>query len=130
MYHWDYSVSPQAICPTSCHSAKTVQISHNNFSGNLPDVLGKAKYLLFLDASSNSFTGPMPNFCDPAVFNRSKSYCHGAQQPDDGCVPRLQGLWLSDNKLSGSIPDTLLFCYNMLALSIDGNQLTGPLPLP
>jgi hypothetical protein len=63
---------------------------------------------LFL--SSNTFTGPVPN----KIGRASGSL--------------LRGLYLSDNKLDGSLPDTLCNLTMLEALFVDTNQLTGSIP--
>jgi hypothetical protein len=71
-------------------------------------VLSDFTETLFL--SSNNFTGPVPT----TIGRASGSL--------------LRGLYLSDNKLDGSLPEALCNLTLLEALFVDTNQLTGSIP--
>jgi len=63
--------------------------------------------ILFL--SANEFTGPIPT---------------SIGQSENG----LRGLYLSENKLEGEIPESICDYVNLEALFVDENRLSGSLP--
>jgi Leucine-rich repeat (LRR) protein len=85
---------------------KILDLSHNNFFGNLP-LLNQLSNLEILNLSFNNFTGNLPNF------------------PGMG---KLVSLLLNDNNLFGTIPNLV----NMNSLSerlwLQNNKFTGTLP--
>ncbi|KAF8021068.1 hypothetical protein BT93_G1479 [Corymbia citriodora subsp. variegata] len=91
------------ICGQS--NLKIIDVSNNNFSGNLPSQFGNFKDLEFLDLSWNSISGPIPTSV--------------------GQLLSLRTLQLSSNKLSGNIPESIGQLSNLETMDIHGNQLDG-----
>ncbi|XP_056164048.1 receptor-like protein EIX1 [Syzygium oleosum] len=91
------------ICEQS--NLKTIDVSGNNFSGQLPNQFGNFKDLEFLDFSWNSISG-----CIPAIVGRLSS---------------LRKLYLSSNKLSGNLPESTGRLFNLEEMDIRNNQLEG-----
>jgi len=90
-----------------------VDLAHNKLSGPIPKWLGGitltgaangALNLMF-----NQFTGSFPG-----------ELCN--------IKPKLLGLWLDHNKLSGPIPAAIGNCTQLWTLSVVDNELSGPLP--
>jgi Leucine-rich repeat (LRR) protein len=90
-----------------------VDLAHNKLSGPIPKWLGRitltgaangALNLMF-----NQFTGSFPG-----------ELCN--------IKPKLLGLWLDYNKLSGPIPAAIGNCTQLWTLSVVDNELSGPLP--
>ncbi|GER48993.1 leucine-rich receptor-like protein kinase family protein [Striga asiatica] len=100
---------PQSLA--SCSALELLDLSANNFSGELPvDIFLKLTNLRFLLLSSNNFIG---NF--PESFSKLTS---------------LETLDVSSNNISGSIPANL--CRepgnSLRLLYLQNNILTGPIP--
>ncbi|KAM3689885.1 hypothetical protein ACJW31_09G079500 [Castanea mollissima] len=87
----------------------SIDISHNHFSGSLPEELGKLKSLVVLNFSHNALTGQIP--------------------ASMGNLTMLESLDLSRNNLTGKIPlqlaDGLIF---LSFLNLSFNQLVGQIP--
>ena len=79
----------------------------NDLEGRLPTSLGNLTNLTYLDISRNNFDGPIP---------------------DLSRLTSLEGLYLQENALSGSIPTTLGSLTKLQELFLWGNQLTGEIP--
>lgn len=134
--------SPAA--PTASQALTAMDLSNNQLSGALPAL---PPALRSLDVSNNSLTGPLPVFGpalemlsadnnllggDVASLNLSTiQYLSLANNSLSGLLTsgllssqRLLLLDLSDNVLSGSLPQALALPATM-ALFLGGNQLTG-----
>lgn len=85
-------------------------IRPNRYGDANPFISGSTE-ILFL--SSNEFTGPIPTAIGrPAGMSGSP----------------LRGLYLSENKLDGVIPESICDYAKLEALFVDENQLTGSIP--
>ncbi|KAK3421198.1 hypothetical protein EUGRSUZ_H04984, partial [Eucalyptus grandis] len=91
------------ICGQS--NLKTIDVSGNNFSGQLPNQFGNFKDLEFLDFSWNLISGSIP-----AIV---------------GHLSSLRKLCLSSNKLSGYLPESIGQLFNLEEMDIRNNQLEG-----
>ncbi|KAH1046059.1 hypothetical protein J1N35_036843 [Gossypium stocksii] len=89
----------------SMTSLTTLTLSQNMFSGLIPKEVGMLKSLSELDLSNNTFSGQIPTSI--------------------GNLTRLSELSLRDNSLSGPIPPTY---SNLTNVQLSNNHLTGPLP--
>ncbi|KAL6124516.1 hypothetical protein ACLB2K_077028 [Fragaria x ananassa] len=88
---------------------RIIDLSSNNFSGNIPEFIGKLGGIWSLNISSNNLTGSIPS----SLSN----------------LTRLESLDLSHNKLSGGIPRQLAkLDYWIQIFNVSHNNLTGPLP--
>ncbi|KAK9911020.1 hypothetical protein M0R45_034947 [Rubus argutus] len=85
-----------------------IDISINNFEGQIPDFIGKLKGLWSLNISGNTLTGEIPSSL--------------------GNLTRLESLDLSKNKLSGEIPQILAQLDFLTKFNVSYNNLTGPVP--
>ncbi|XP_004496493.1 receptor-like protein EIX2 isoform X2 [Cicer arietinum] len=98
------------------HSLVILDISYNNIEGKIPQSIGNICTLLYFDASDNRLSGELSSF-----IHNNYSKCIGN-------VSSLQALWLSNNKISGMLPDlSVLSSLNDLVL--DGNQFIGEIPI-
>ncbi|KAF7851241.1 hypothetical protein BT93_L4286 [Corymbia citriodora subsp. variegata] len=93
--------------PLSCvqSKGKIFDVSHNNFSGDLPNQFGDFKELEFLDLSWNSISGSIPT--------------------NLGELSSLKELHLNNNKLSGTIPESIGQLSNLKELYFGHNLLSG-----
>ncbi|KAI3819095.1 hypothetical protein L1987_12918 [Smallanthus sonchifolius] len=86
----------------------SVDISSNQFSGELPSTIGRLKALRVLNVSYNDFTGSIP----PSIRNLSQ----------------LESLDMSWNKLTREIPYALTSLPFLSTFNVSYNQLTGRIP--
>ncbi|GLT57589.1 hypothetical protein SLA2020_305520 [Shorea laevis] len=87
----------------------SIDLSANQFRGEIPDVIGKLSSLKGLNLSHNNLTGPI-----------SRSL---------GNLTNLEWLDLSSNELVGEIPDELVSLTQLAVLNLSNNHLVGRIPL-
>ncbi|KAK1364378.1 hypothetical protein POM88_039939 [Heracleum sosnowskyi] len=85
-----------------------LDLSSNQLNGVIPKSFGNSSSLQVADFSSNNFTGNLEDFLS-------------------GPFPLLKELYMSENQLTGSMPDITLHS-NLLELEVNSNQLNGYLP--
>uniref|UniRef100_A0A6N2KNT5 Leucine-rich repeat-containing N-terminal plant-type domain-containing protein n=1 Tax=Salix viminalis TaxID=40686 RepID=A0A6N2KNT5_SALVM len=81
-----------------------LSMSKNNFSGGIPSSFGKMSSLQVLDLSENNISGTLP--------------------PCFSSLP-LVHVYLSHNKLQGSLEDAFHNSFELITLDLSHNQLTG-----
>ncbi|KAF1871810.1 hypothetical protein Lal_00020605 [Lupinus albus] len=86
-----------------------VDLSRNNFSGDISVIMNWEGTLEAIDLSSNRLSGSLP----PILGTHSK----------------LSRVDLSLNELTGSIPGSLVTSSSLTSLNLSGNKFTGALPL-
>ncbi|KAL3531671.1 hypothetical protein ACH5RR_005192 [Cinchona calisaya] len=86
----------------------SIDLSCNNFEGNIPETIGELKELYVLNLSNNALTGTIP-----------KSF---------GNLKQLGSLDLSMNHLSGIIPAELAGLTFLSFLNLSFNQFLGKIP--
>lgn len=87
---------------------ESINLSSNQLSGEIPsDIFSSSNSLRFLNLSNNNFTGPVPI----------------------GSLSRLEILDLSNNMLSGKIPEEIGSFSGLKVLDLGGNVLVGEIPL-
>ena len=86
----------------------SIDLSRNNFEGEIPEVMGDLTLLNVLNLSGNGFTGHIPSSL--------------------GQLGQLESLDLSTNKLSGEIPTQLASLNFLSVLNLSFNQLVGRIP--
>ncbi|KAF7088811.1 hypothetical protein CFC21_091880 [Triticum aestivum] len=87
---------------------KSLDLSNNKFTGEIPLNIGQLKGLLSVNLSFNDLTGQIP-----------QSICK---------LTKLQELDLSSNNLTGGIPAALSNLNFLSAFNISHNDLEGPIP--
>ncbi|XP_024157340.2 receptor-like protein 43 [Rosa chinensis] len=85
---------------------RILDLSYNDFSGKIPEFIGKLEGIWSLNLSNNILTGRIPS---------SLSNLSG-----------LESLDLSHNKLSGEIPQQLAQLDSLTKFNVSHNNLTGP----
>ncbi|CAL5328079.1 unnamed protein product [Camellia sinensis] len=85
-----------------------IDLSKNNFEGEIPKIIGRLNSIRELNLSHNSLTGHIP----ASLAN----------------VTMLEGLDLSSNKLTGEIPQQLRNLISLEVLNLSQNRLIGPIP--
>lgn len=91
---------------SSLTQLQSLVLSHNGFSGELPDELWSIPSLQFLDVSANNFTGLLPNVSSTAVataalLNISMNLLYGGLTP---VIGRFNLTDLSGNYFEGPVP--------------------------
>ncbi|KAG8485004.1 hypothetical protein CXB51_021775 [Gossypium anomalum] len=86
----------------------SMDLSNNQFSGEIPEDVGRLISLQMLNFSYNNFTGPIP-----ASFRN---------------LVALESLDLSSNKFSGGIPSQMTKLTFLAVLNLSNNKLVGPIP--
>ncbi|XP_060667236.1 receptor-like protein 9DC3 [Ziziphus jujuba] len=86
----------------------TIDLSKNNFEGEIPKLLGNLRSLKGLNFSHNKLTGSIP--------------------PSLGNLSSLEWLDLSSNQLVGRIPQQLTDITFLEVLNLSNNSLDGPIP--
>ncbi|XP_052883629.1 receptor-like protein Cf-9 [Gossypium arboreum] len=85
-----------------------IDLSNNQFEGEIPKVIGKLNLLKGLNLSHNNLNGGIPTSI--------------------GNLTNLEWLDLSSNRLSGTIPNRLADLPFLSSLNVSGNQLHGQIP--
>ena len=86
----------------------TIDLSQNNFEGEIPDVIGELHALKGLNLSHNRLTGPIPQSL--------------------GNLANLESLDLSSNMLASEIPTELTDLNYLAVLNLSRNHLVGAIP--
>ncbi|KAL8090455.1 receptor-like protein 7 [Apium graveolens] len=87
---------------------KYIDLSSNQFEGNIPETIGELEMLNLLNLSHNAFTGSIPS--------------------SFGNLKQLEALDLSVNKIKGTIPRELGSLTFLSSLNLSYNQLAGKIP--
>ena len=100
-----------------------LNLSSNQFSGSIPSEIGNLTNLTSLNLSSNQFSGDIPI----EVFNLLN--LEGGIEPALMGTVFYPGLDLSDNSLSGIIPEQIASFEKISSIDLSNNQLAGSLPV-
>ncbi|PON84853.1 NAD(P)-binding domain containing protein [Trema orientale] len=99
-------------------SLADLELSNNEIQGGIPSSIGKLCNLTLFSMSNNSLTETLPESLEETQNCVSRSP-----------LPSLRYLDLSDNRLSGRIPEWLGQLENLIELNLYDNLLHGPIPL-
>ncbi|KAJ6403882.1 hypothetical protein OIU84_012139 [Salix udensis] len=129
--HNEFSGSvPQGA--SAIHNLKELQLQGNRFSGSLPGDIGLCPHLNRLDLSSNRFSGALPEslqrLSSMNFFSLSKNMLAGEFPQWIGSLTNLEYLDLSSNGLTGSIPSSIGDLKSLRYLSLSNNKLFGIIP--
>lgn len=133
MPHWFWSLTPQLY---------ELDLALNAIRGNVPSALQftSPKYLLpfrdfnfigvLVDLSFNFFEGPLPRSVANVEYLRLSNNSFSGSLPQDIHItmPKLKGLYLSMNNLSGTIPLELCQSKYLEELDVSMNLLIGEFP--
>ncbi|KAM7489870.1 hypothetical protein LguiB_027354 [Lonicera macranthoides] len=119
--HWFWDLSPRL---------RYLNISDNHIHGVLPDLSLKFVKLVQIDLSSNRFEGPIP------LFPRNLSSLNLSKNTFSGSIISLciiltdflSFLDLSDNLLSGEVPDCWIDANRLIILDLSNNNLSQKIP--
>ncbi|KAJ7008675.1 inactive leucine-rich repeat receptor-like protein kinase [Populus alba x Populus x berolinensis] len=129
--HNEFSGSvPQGV--SAIHFLKELHLQGNRFSGPLPGDIGLCPHLNRLDLSRNLFSGALPEslqrLSSMSFFSLSKNMLAGEFPQWIGSLTNLVYLDLSSNALTGSIPSSIGNLKSLRFLSLSNNKLVGIIP--
>ncbi|XP_023917379.2 receptor-like protein EIX2 isoform X1 [Quercus suber] len=107
-----------------------LDLSNNHIYGRLPNVSTKRLNELAIDLSANSLEGPLPHFPTNLTFlNLSKNQFSGSISS----LCKINGqllayLDLSNNRLSGRLPNCFMQWPKLIILNLAGNHFFGEVP--
>ncbi|KAK6793088.1 hypothetical protein RDI58_012169 [Solanum bulbocastanum] len=120
---WFWNLSPKV---------QHMNLSRNNFRGEVPQVTSRLASLEKLDLSQNNFHGPLPHFSSKMkMLILSRNSFNGAISPVcESLVVNnsLMFLDLSVNFLSGTLSDCWRYGNNLAVLKLSYNNLSGEIP--
>ncbi|KAF3948472.1 hypothetical protein CMV_025535 [Castanea mollissima] len=107
-----------------------LNISSNQIHGQLPNVLAKGLHGLAIDLSANRLEGTLPLFPTNLTFlNLSKNRFSGSISSLCKINAQLLAfLDLSDNILSGRLPNCFMHWRKLIVLNLAGNNFFGEVP--
>ncbi|KAL3733454.1 hypothetical protein ACJRO7_022904 [Eucalyptus globulus] len=117
---------PSSICQLS--SLLSLDLSNNNFSGNMP----QCSQIQELNLQNNSFQGPLPSsicqWSSLSSLDLSNNNFSGNLPQCFGNLTDLSYLDLSSNKLQGPLPCSLVKCMDLSSLILSHNQFNDIFP--
>ncbi|KAL3737083.1 hypothetical protein ACJRO7_025930 [Eucalyptus globulus] len=109
-----------------------LQLSVNNFEGEIPEGVADYRNLVLLDLSGNQLSGFVPDRLGELpklqVLDLSVNKLSGSFPDRLVELPKLQVLVLSSNHLDGKIPDSLAKMQTLSRFSANQNNFSGPIP--
>ncbi|XP_062189540.1 probable LRR receptor-like serine/threonine-protein kinase At1g74360 [Phragmites australis] len=109
-----------------------LDLSFNEFSGELPPEVADMKSLKYLMLAWNNFSGKIPpaygRITELQAMDLSYNKLTGGIPASLGNLTSLLWLMLAGNQLSGEIPPEIGNCTSLLWLNLADNQLTGKIP--
>ncbi|VVA11992.1 PREDICTED: probable LRR receptor [Prunus dulcis] len=111
-----------------------IDLSRNSFVGHIPPSFANFQKLLSMDLSNNLLNGSisteifqnLPSLS--TILNLSNNFLSGPLPEEIGLLGSVVTIDLSDNRLSGLIPNTIGKCTSLEGLLMARNKLSGPLP--
>ncbi|KAH7661107.1 Non-specific serine/threonine protein kinase protein [Dioscorea alata] len=128
--------------PLLTGSCIILDLSKNQFDGNLSVIVKWGDEIEYIDVSHNQLTGPIPYLTSQLpsgvqsstgksnlkVLKLSGNHFNGSFPDDVGSLTAMQNLDISANNFSGSLPSTISKLRSLGVLDISQNLFSGPLP--
>ncbi|XP_015958238.1 receptor-like kinase TMK4 [Arachis duranensis] len=113
-------------------SLQNLRLSYNNLTGALPKSLASSSIInLWLNNQQNGLSGTIEVLSN--MTQLSQLWLHKNQFtggiPDLSKCDSLFDLQLRDNKLTGVVPSSLMALPSLKNVSLDNNELQGPVPV-
>ncbi|KAK9265822.1 hypothetical protein L1049_001789 [Liquidambar formosana] len=122
---------PQGV--SAIHNLKELQLQRNRFSGPLPADIGLCPHLKRLDFSDNGFIGELPESLQRLDSLTSFSLANNMLTGDFPqwmvSMSSLEYIDLSGNGLTGTLPSSMGDLKSLSYLSLSGNKLAGNIPI-
>ncbi|GMP25547.1 hypothetical protein CsSME_00002364 [Camellia sinensis var. sinensis] len=116
---------------TELKSLQVLFLSHNLLTSEIPARIGNLTYLQVIDLSHNSLSGSIPlnivGCFQLLALILSNNNLSGEIQPELDALDSLKILDISNNKISGEIPLTLASCKSLEVVDFSYNNLSGGL---
>ncbi|CAN1267789.1 Receptor-like protein 56 [Linum perenne] len=113
-------------------SLQLLNLSNNHFTGHIPRSFEQLRKLESLDFSSNNLSGNIPSQLTEltflSVFNVSYNSLSGHIPRSFEQLRKLESLDISSNNLSGNIPSQLTVLTFLALLNTSHNSLSGEIP--
>ncbi|XP_072971276.1 probable LRR receptor-like serine/threonine-protein kinase At1g74360 [Typha angustifolia] len=110
----------------------TLDLSFNNFSGELPVEIAAMPKIKYLTLAYNNFSGSIPpefgSIAGLQMLDLSYNRLTGRIPPELGKLRSLLWLMLANNRLSGEIPPEMGNCSSLLWLNLAENKISGRIP--
>ncbi|KAL4597962.1 hypothetical protein ACB092_11G026300 [Castanea dentata] len=124
---------PISICNAS--QLQIFEIAYNNFLGSVPTNLGNLQDLVVLSLGLNNLGRDLDFLTSLRNCSKLEELVLGGNQ-FEGVLPnsignlstQLNSLYVEDNQMSGTIPETLENLMNLIVLYMDMNLFTGVIP--
>ena len=111
---------------------ESLYLSHNKFTGEIPNSLAKLSKLGTLKLGNNALSGTIPEIFsglpELSWLDLSYNLLEGPIAESISELDKLEYLYLDNNQLSGPIPDIFSNLTHLKVLSLSGNELSGSLP--
>ncbi|GLT88528.1 hypothetical protein SLE2022_065490 [Rubroshorea leprosula] len=129
----DAKVPISTVTVNSLQNIQALDLSGNDFSGEIPNGIGALSSLQHLNLSRNSLFGRIPSSMGQLkilnVLDLSHNRLNGSIPVEIGGAYALKELWLESNFLEGNIPTSIEKCTLVTSLILSQNTLTGPIPV-
>ncbi|XP_027111968.2 uncharacterized protein [Coffea arabica] len=110
---------------------RVLSLGINMLSGNIPPWVGSFQQLRHFSLKNNSFTGFIPpsisNMSKLETFNLQVNSLQGAIPMEIGKLKMLKRIVLDYNQLSGSLPSEMFNISSLEAIGLQNNSLSGSL---
>ncbi|XP_057803779.1 receptor kinase-like protein Xa21 [Salvia miltiorrhiza] len=109
-----------------------ISLRLNNFTGDIPPMLGQLPKLEYLNLRNNSFIGSIPkslsNLTNLQFLDLTYNSLSGEIPKEFGRLQSLQTLSVQFNRLSGAIPSAIFNISTLVSMAFSYNELSGSLP--
>ena len=126
---WIYASNNQlkGTLPTLPPSIQIVDLSSNQYTGNIPAAYSSLNNLQQLQLSNNGLSGNIPDFSGASSlqFLYLSNNAFSGSIPDFSGATSLQYLYLNNNSLTGSIPASLWASSSITDINLSNNLLSG-----
>ena len=110
----------------------SLNLSDNNLSGTIPEMVTELSELWYLNLKENSLTGTIPHsletFKQLEVFDISRNEIDGLIPSEIGELTSLRELALNGNQITGNVPMELENLLGLSDLFLGANLLEGNIP--
>ncbi|KAL7101576.1 hypothetical protein ACP275_08G062800 [Erythranthe tilingii] len=119
--------------PVEFFNLRTLDLSYNNFSGEIPASFVNLRRLEFLSLGSNLLNGPVPEFLSDLTELTQLVLSVNPFLPSPvpekiGHLTKLENMMLSFSNLVGEIPDSIGDLVSIKNLDLSQNNLVGRIP--
>ncbi|PWA87147.1 putative leucine-rich repeat receptor-like protein kinase [Artemisia annua] len=117
--------------PETIGNAKSLvelYLSRNRLSGPIPETIGKISSLRYLNLDDNMFHGTLPAVPVNIIAYSIKNNTMTGDLPSSICHSNLEIFHVSDNNITGEIPECFKKGSSLTSLNVNDNRLQGLVP--